>query len=1485
MIRTLADANIKVAVMFQEPLTEAEKRLFQAAYPDVVIHHPPVSRVPPERRVRRFAWEAAVYAKEAAASIVISRGIELSRALLGNEGTAPIVWPLLPTSELAGHLSEGKPAQQLLAAITDHASHVLVESEKVRKNLVALVPAAGGRRIFSLSVPEDFSATPWTENLSENFVILSLLQLHNMIQAERRVLIFGQVSSLKSGVVEGSYASTDYRSISNIASPTDHVIFFVGDGADDDLIVDNLKLSPYVTVITPSPAAHQIEAGGIIPRFAVWHILLSANQLNCDVIICGDLEVGYLAIKNKIMQAKLWQALLFDSIDALKIIQEPRLDELIASARRLVVAKEDHRSILEARFPDATAKTLVLSGLLNSDHSIEPLGVQKNLDRRAFQQNLKRFLPDYRESPRLGRKKKMVIAGHDFKFAGELIEILSQRDDFELQVDAWRQQNIQDESRSETLLNWADMIFCEFCSLNAVWYSWSKKPGQTLIVRFHGYELNSEWIRDINVANVDMFVFVSEFYRDQVVSALKWPVEKTTVIPNMVDVQDLHRPKLELARFHIGIIGVVPILKRPDRALDLLEILLESDLRYTLHVRGRAPWQYQWMWSNDHARDAYESFYERLASNPKLRRRVVFEEFGPDMGRWLQKIGWVLSPSFRETFHLAPVEGMASGAVPVVWKRDGAAEIFSSQWVHQSAMDAACYIIEQNETLDAYHEASQSALSQVDQFDVQKVGRRWLELLLDAGNSYSATPSASITAERMEETFRRSSTATHFERLIRVLVRDKDFPRVDALVRENSTMVETLPSALFRGTMWRQGLSILKRGGILIPERSNGPVYLQCPDRVLYAMDLGTTQEKFKEAAPLRDQAHGSYNLRHVSVSAPTLNFDVDLEVQELGVRTVVVAGDEEYAYLPLRNVDRLSLDRQIMAAADAFVREARIFRPTVMRSQRDYWVALPALIAARRLGIPFVCDMTQQYKNACETDIDSMITAAVDAHCLPGERSGEYVVKALNHQNEMLRSSSARRLEELRVGVIADQFTSRTIEHSFHAFPLSRKDGFIEVATLDLDAVFVESAWEGPNDEWRRGVAYYPELIEDLERIVMVARKLAIPVIFWNKEDPVHYRAFARTAALMDHIFTTDADMVGNYLAIEKSENRTVSASSFYAEPMLHNPLPTDRIYEHSVSYAGTYYGARFKERSSELDGMLRAASNHGLTIYDRQLKVPNSPYEFPEELRKYVREGVDYDEVLKVYKAHPININVNSANNSPTMFSRRVVEVAASGALVLSGEGRGIIEQFEAIEASNSPERWNSLLESWMSSASARTRDSWAQMRSITRAHLAEHSLTLMFRTAGINISARTLPLYVLDAGDRTVDAATAEILVAQTWRPHAIIANSIEKDAGLLLKYAGISISTERDAYEADQTWIGPLGKVSSSSYYEDLLHATRFGTWNYLTARHRHTGDGQQVILLELANTGTLPFLKLLSQCAPEAFSPLTWIVPEDDETQE
>ncbi|MBD4582840.1 hypothetical protein GUG60_27280, partial [Xanthomonas citri pv. citri] len=57
--------------------------------------------------------------------------------------------------------------------------------------------------------------------------------------------------------------------------------------------------------------------------------------------------------------------------------------------------------------------------------------------------------------------RRVVVAGHDLKFAGALMDRL-RADGHEVRVDAWRGHARHDVERSRALAAWADVVHCEW---------------------------------------------------------------------------------------------------------------------------------------------------------------------------------------------------------------------------------------------------------------------------------------------------------------------------------------------------------------------------------------------------------------------------------------------------------------------------------------------------------------------------------------------------------------------------------------------------------------------------------------------------------------------------------------------------------------------------------------------------------------------------------------------------------------------------------------------------------------------------------------------------------------------------------------------------------------------------------------------------------------------------------------------------------------
>lgn len=293
-------------------------------------------------------------------------------------------------------------------------------------------------------------------------------------------------------------------------------------------------------------------------------------------------------------------------------------------------------------------------------------------------------------------KKKILIVGHDLKFAKSIMEAIEQRGDLELLVDHWHNHNIHDEEKSLNLLDQADTIFCEWGLGNAVWYSNHKKAGQRLVIRLHLQEITTRHPEQFNHDAIDAYIMVSPYWFEKFILEFSLERKKCKMVYNLVDTELLDKPKTLGAQFHLGMIGDVPQRKRLDRALDIFEKLYKKDKRYMLFVKGKRPEDYPWMHSQPRKAemDYYRAQYKRIEDN-HWQNNVIFEEHGP-IDIWLQKIGYILSVSDFESFHLAPAEGMASGAIPVVYNWDGAETIYPCSLIFRTVSDAV-KMVEENE--------------------------------------------------------------------------------------------------------------------------------------------------------------------------------------------------------------------------------------------------------------------------------------------------------------------------------------------------------------------------------------------------------------------------------------------------------------------------------------------------------------------------------------------------------------------------------------------------------------------------------------------------------------------------------------------------------------------------------------------------------------------------------------------------------------------
>lgn len=258
--------------------------------------------------------------------------------------------------------------------------------------------------------------------------------------------------------------------------------------------------------------------------------------------------------------------------------------------------------------------------------------------------------------------------------------------------------------------------------------------------------------------------------------------------------------------------------------------------------------------------------------------------------------------------------------------------------------------------------------------------------------------------------------------------------------------------------------------------------------------------------------------------------------------------------------------------------------------------------------------------------------------------------------------------LDEMKIACIMDEFTFHSYDPQCKLLQVSPNNWLNELKEFKPDLFFLESAWRGMNSLWNTKVAH---LSDELIEMLNYLRQHDIPIIFWNKEDPIHFNTFLATAKYADFVFTTDIDCIKSYKSMLKHDR--VFLLPFAAQTKYHNPLELyDR--EDKFCFAGAYY-KRYPERMRDLDTFVDSITQiKGLDIYDRNYYLDDPNYAFPKVYKQYIVGNLKPDEIDKAYKGYRFNINMNSVKQSQSMCARRVFELLASNTVTVSNYSRAV-------------------------------------------------------------------------------------------------------------------------------------------------------------------------------------------------------------------
>lgn len=273
----------------------------------------------------------------------------------------------------------------------------------------------------------------------------------------------------------------------------------------------------------------------------------------------------------------------------------------------------------------------------------------------------------------------------------------------------------------------------------------------------------------------------------------------------------------------------------------------------------------------------------------------------------------------------------------------------------------------------------------------------------------------------------------------------------------------------------------------------------------------------------------------------------------------------------------------------------------------------------------------------------------------------------------------SKQRNQHINIVCITDKFTYECYRYEANFIPLSKKSWKEEIEEVSPTMFFIESAWNGNDGEWTYTMASYKKHLGDpLRDAIKYCQSKQIPVVFWNKEDPTNYDVFIDVASDCDYIFTTDGNIIDKYKS--RVGHSRVYPLAFAAQPAIHNPIRDKRkqLPTYEVCFAGSWYNNGHDTRRVQTEIVLDGSMTRELHVYDRMLhaKKHRESRIFPSKYQPFIAGSLDYDQMVTAYRQYKVFLNINTVQDSPTMFSRRVFEILACATPVISTKSIGMIE-----------------------------------------------------------------------------------------------------------------------------------------------------------------------------------------------------------------
>jgi glycosyltransferase involved in cell wall biosynthesis len=276
-------------------------------------------------------------------------------------------------------------------------------------------------------------------------------------------------------------------------------------------------------------------------------------------------------------------------------------------------------------------------------------------------------------------KKKIaffVKQGMD-SFIGDIINGLS--DEYET-----RKIIVTDYKQIDEGMHWADICWFEWCDeLVAYGSKLTIACEKKIICRLHSYEAFTNYPNNVNWDDVDNVIFVAEHIRNFVVEKFKINKNRTTIIPNGIDIQR-YSFKERKTGFNIAYVGHINYKKGPMLLLHTFKAIYDKDSRYKLYIAG----QFQ--------DDRDSLYFKQMIKEFGIEKNVFYEGWQDNLNQWLDDKNYILCTSILESQNMSVMQAMAKGIKPIVHNFVGAKAIYNNDYVWNTINEAVSILQDKN---------------------------------------------------------------------------------------------------------------------------------------------------------------------------------------------------------------------------------------------------------------------------------------------------------------------------------------------------------------------------------------------------------------------------------------------------------------------------------------------------------------------------------------------------------------------------------------------------------------------------------------------------------------------------------------------------------------------------------------------------------------------------------------------------------------------